>query len=323
MSANQQLVHLIRSHFDGDDLLFANVVEHMASDHELAGRKILANDMRQALGKARQKKAADAVTLPQEIRKLVEVDDMEVALEDLVLGAGTLERLRRILKVYGKRSALALKGLPASRKILLTGPSGTGKTSSARALAHELGIPLIVIRIDGLVAKFMGETGANLRLVFDAMLKLRGVWFFDEIDALAADRGNTQDVGEARRVLNSLLTMIEKDRSDGLIVAATNTPEILDRAIMRRFDAIVAYGMPSAEEGRKVVETRLSDFVLPDVDWSKMSRSFQGLAHADIEIAAIQAGIDAVLDESNAVPGAALLRAVETRRHERGLPALA
>ena len=103
-------------------------------------------------------------------------------------------------------------GLAPRRKLLLVGPPGTGKTLTASVLAGELGLPLLQVRLDGLITKFMGETAAKLRQIFDATGRTRGVYFFDEFDAIGSQRGLANDVGEIRRVLNSFLQMIEQDR---------------------------------------------------------------------------------------------------------------
>ena len=107
-----------------------------------------------------------------------------------------------------------------------------------------MGLPLFVIRLDGLITKFMGETFAKLRLVFDAMNQTRGVYLFDEFDSIGAERGLGNDVGEIRRVVNSFLQMVEQDNSDSLIVAATNHVKLLDRALFRRFDDIIEFDLP-------------------------------------------------------------------------------
>ncbi len=118
---------------------------------------------------------------------------------------------------------------------------------TASALAGELGIPLFVVRLDAFITKFMGET-AKLRQVFDAVTSTRGVYFFDEFDAIGSQRGMANDVGEIRRILNSFLLMIEQDDSNSVIVAATNHPDILDEALFRRFDDVVEYHVPSKAE---------------------------------------------------------------------------
>src|SRR5208337_5606310 len=130
------------------------------------------------------------------------------------------------------------------------------KTMSASALAGEFGLPLFEIRLEGLITKFMGETAAKLRLVFDAIAETRGVYFFDEFDAIGAKRTERNDVGEIRRVLNSFLQFLEQDESDSLIIAATNHPELLDPALHRRFDDVIEYALPDPDVARRILKNR-------------------------------------------------------------------
>ncbi|TIL57209.1 MAG: AAA family ATPase, partial [Mesorhizobium sp.] len=125
-------------------------------------------------------------------------------------------RLHRVLGEQRQQASLREHGLVPRRKLLLVGPPGSGKTMTASALAGELHLPLFTIVLDGLITKFMGETAGKLRLVFDAMQATRGVYFFDEFDAIGARRGERQDVGEIRRVLNSFLQFLEQDDSHSL-----------------------------------------------------------------------------------------------------------
>ena len=164
-------------------------------------------------------------------------------------------------------------GLQPRRKLLLVGPPGSGKTMTAAVLAGELHLPLFTIVLDGLITKFMGETAAKLRLVFDAMQATRGVYFFDEFDAIGARRGERQDVGEIRRVLNSFLQFLEQDESHGLIVAATNHPELLDKALFRRFDDVIEYSVPDAVLAEALLRARLDRFDTRGLAWSRGRRA--------------------------------------------------
>lgn len=129
---------------------------------------------------------------------------------------------------------LARHGLRAAGRLLLTGPPGTGKTSTARVIAGELGLPLFSVRLDTIITKYMGETAAKLRLIFDALIDTRGVYLFDEVDALAGDRAAPNDVGEIRRVLNSFLQFLEEDSSTAsssrppITPSCSTTPSIAD-----------------------------------------------------------------------------------------------
>ena len=126
-------------------------------------------------------------------------------------------------------------------RILLEGPPGTGKTMTTAVLAHELDLPLLTIRLDALLSKYLGETASKLRVLFDPAASQRAVYLFDEFDALGGDRAGN-DVGEARRILNSFLLFLESAGPQSIVAAPTNHKSILDRALFRRFDLVRTIG---------------------------------------------------------------------------------
>jgi AAA+ superfamily predicted ATPase len=168
-------------------------------------------------------------------------------------------------------------------------------------LAGELGIPLFVVRLDALITKYMGETAAKLRQIFDAVRDVRGIYFFDEFDAIGSQRGLANDVGEIRRILNSFLQMIEQDNSTSLIIAATNHPEILDYALYRRFDDVVEYGLPGPAQIIAVLKNRLTGFSKPINSWENVARIAAGLSYADITRAAESSIKDAIIHDRDVV----------------------
>jgi SpoVK/Ycf46/Vps4 family AAA+-type ATPase len=188
---------------------------------------------------------------------------------------------------------------------------------TAAALAGELGLPLFGIQLDGLITKFMGETAAKLRLIFDAVTHTRGVYFFDEFDALGGDRASKNDVGEIRRVLNSFLQFLEQDDSDSMIVAATNHPTLLDRALFRRFDAVIEYALPTQDLVEAVIQTRLARLDTMHLDWGRLVKAAEGLSHADISHACDQAAKNAVLGHRTNVETDDLAAAMSERHATR------
>ena len=131
---------------------------------------------------------------------------------------------------------------------------------TAGVLAGELQLPLFIIRLDSLITKFMGETAAKLRLVFEAMTSSRGVYLFDEFDSIGAQRALPNEVGEIRRVLNSFLQFIEHNTSDSLILAATNHPDVIDWALFRRFDDVIEYHLPDTHAVLQALQAKLAGF---------------------------------------------------------------
>ncbi|WP_306566444.1 AAA family ATPase, partial [Aquabacterium sp.] len=221
---------------------------------------------------------------------------------DMVLAQTVQTGLQRVLKEQKHLSKLRSHGLHPRRKLLLVGPSGTGKTMTAAALAGELGIPLFVVRLDALITKFMGESAAKLRQVFDAVDSTRGVYFFDEFDAIGSQRGIANDVGEIRRVLNSFLLMIEQDESSSIIVAATNHVDILDGALFRRFDDMVEYHVPSADEIRALLRMRLGSYLKSVKSIAALATEAVGLSHAEITRTVDDAIKEAVMHDQISVP---------------------
>jgi len=177
---------------------------------------------------------------------------------------------------------------------------------------------LFLIRLDGLITKFMGETAAKLRLVFDALAETRGVYLFDEVDALGGERGRDNDVGEIRRVLNSFLQFLEHDQSDSLLVAATNHPQLLDRAMFRRFDSVIQYLLPTPDVGPAVIRNRLATVRLGRIAWAQVDRATTGLSHAEITLAAERAAKDAILAGEERVGTARLVSALNERHSRTG-----
>jgi SpoVK/Ycf46/Vps4 family AAA+-type ATPase len=147
------------------------------------------------------------------------------------------------------------------------------------------------------MSRYLGETAAKLHLVFDAMQRQRGVYLFDEFDAIGAHRSGGNDVGEVRRVLNSFLQFLEGEDSDSVIMAATNFVQMLDGALFRRFDDVIQYALPTDQEREFLMQNRLSIFGVLGIDWPAIVQASKGLSHAEIARACDEAAKDAVLSD--------------------------
>jgi SpoVK/Ycf46/Vps4 family AAA+-type ATPase len=232
----------------------------------------------------------------------------------MILPPDVERKLRRLLREQRQQAKLLTHALPPRAKVLLVGPPGSGKTMSTRALAGELRLPLFTILLDGLITKFMGETAAKLRLVFDAIRETRGVYLFDEFDAIGGQRTLMNDVGEIRRVLNSFLHFLEEADPTSVIVAATNHPDLLDPALFRRFDDLIEYSLPTDELACRAFRSRLQGLETGDVDWIRVVGAADGLSYADIVKACEDAAKEAILGDTKTVTTETLLRALEDRR---------
>jgi SpoVK/Ycf46/Vps4 family AAA+-type ATPase len=198
----------------------------------------------------------------------------------------------------------------------LEGPPGTGKTMTAAVLAHELSLPMFTVRLDSLLSKYMGETAGKLRQVFDAVAQRRAVYLFDEFDAIGGDRSGN-DVGEARRILNSFLVFLEQASPESIVIAATNHRAILDKALFRRFDMVLTYQLPDTTQARAVIKGRLGT-LMKGMRWDSVDAHTEGLSHADL-VKAAEAAAKAVLMRGDTVIRAEdLVSALEARRTASG-----
>lgn len=324
MATADQVKALIRSHADGDDTRFYAIAMQVAAQAARSGHGKFAQELRELVDqvKARAKateptRGPKPVPLAQprgELAGLLTVGYPKTRVADMALPQVLGARLERVLTEQRERDRLREHGFSPMRKLLLVGPPGTGKTMTAAALAGELGLPLFSIQLDGLITKYMGETAAKLRLVFDAIQSTRGVYLFDEFDALGGERGTKNDVGEIRRVLNSFLQFLEQDDSDSIVLGATNHVGLLDRALFRRFDAVLEYSLPTEEIATRVMRGRLALLDTSNIEWHAAAKAAEGLSHAEIAMACEQAAKNAILDHTTAVRDAELVAALAERR---------
>jgi SpoVK/Ycf46/Vps4 family AAA+-type ATPase len=320
MATADQVKALVRSHAEGDDMKFYSVALQVAARAARGGQSRFAQELRDLVDALRKQPARVAgrpipVNQPRgELSGLLSVSYPETRMADLVLEPEVRESLDRVILEQRQQDRLRAQGFRPLRRLLLLGPPGTGKTMTASALAGDLHLPLFLIRLDGLITKFMGETAAKLRLVFDALSETRGVYLFDEVDALGGERARTNDVGEIRRVLNSFLQFLEQDESASLLVAATNHPKMLDRAIFRRFDAVIDYPLPTADVAKAVIRNRLANVRLGRIAWGEVATAAEGLSHAEITLAAERAAKDAILAKHDAVSTTGLIVALQERQ---------
>ena len=283
MASANQLKALIQSHYASDSERFTTLALQVAAAEARKGHNSLAADIKTLIDKGQKGKTRLRVLSGSpEITDLLVFSEPRHRLSELVARDSLKEQLERIVHEFRQRAKLEKHGLTHRRKVLLAGPPGTGKTMTAGAIAHELGLPFCVIHTDKLITKFMGETAAKLRQVFDYISSNLGVYFFDEFDAIGAERARDNDVGEIRRVLNSFLQFLEQDESDSFVLAATNHFQLLDQALYRRFDDVLFYELPTDEEVIQLIQNRLATFTYKFKPHTLPRSSYLGLSHAEI-----------------------------------------
>lgn len=296
MATAAQIISLIKSHNKRDNLNFYTVAMQMAATEARHGNTELADEI-VTLVKSGQAvwQSQPAPEIPSELVGLVTEEAVNLRLADLVLSQEVREGLSRVRAEHKHRARLAEYGLAPRRKLLLVGPPGTGKTLSAFALAGEMGLPLYRVVLERLISRYLGETAAKIAQVFEMLQSHRGVYLFDEFDAIGAHRSTQNDVGEMRRVLNTFLVSLEHDASSSVIIAATNFPEMLDHALFRRFDDVLRYKNPTTAQINEILHQRLRYFSTQHVEWDRVIDAARGLSFADIVNAANDAAKEAVL----------------------------
>ena len=322
MSTARHILALLKSHVEGEEHQFYSAALQMAAHEARQGHGKLAQEIRELIDQAKASKSviekkSDPIPLVQpkgDLANLVSVRYPDTRLSDMILTSDLEFRLKRVLTEQRQGKRLREHNLMPRRKLLLVGPPGSGKTMTAEALAGELKLPLFTTLYDSLMGKYMGETASRLKLIFEAMTITKGVYFFDEFDAIGTQRHNSNDVGEIRRILNSFLMFLEQEQGDSLILAATNHPQLLDKALFRRFDDVIEYQLPDAAIIRELIESRLISFEIDWKDWSNILNQANGLAQAEIVRATDDAAKQAVLSNSQKVSEDSLISAIMERK---------
>ncbi|WP_294220170.1 AAA family ATPase [uncultured Chryseobacterium sp.] len=179
---------------------------------------------------------------------LIIQDKEDITLDDVFLSPHNKEQFVQLIKENTYAKELQEYGLPVNNKVLLEGSSGCGKTMTAKAVANALGKNIIILNLSNIVSSRIGETSQNIKMIFDKAARERSVLFLDELDQIGKARGSDdKDVGEMRRLVNTLLQLIDYYPENALLLCATNHPEIIDTALLRRFQLKIRYEMPSKE----------------------------------------------------------------------------
>lgn len=317
-SQGSHVTALVRTHASGDEEAFYAVALQAAAREARQGHHHLAADIKKAVESSRESRRtqlAKVTRLPRsqnDVTDLIEVSYPQVSLRDLVIAPDLAAQVVQVIQEQRQRAVLAEHGFTPMHRLLLEGPPGTGKTMTASVISSELSLPMCTVRLDGLLSKFMGETASKVRTIFETVASQRAVYLFDEFDALGGDRGGN-DVGEARRILNTFLMFLEDAGSDSIVIAATNHRSILDRALFRRFDAVLTYSLPDAQQAQSVIRKRLGSLV-KGVRLGGLVSFTEGLSHADLVKAAESAAKSALMRGDTAVTRKDIETALSARR---------
>ena len=324
MSNAKQILALLRSKAAGDDDQFYSIALQIAAAEARRGHRTTAEELRAAIDEVRAEQSRGAnVAIPfaqprGDLESLIELQQPKLRLSDVVLHEPVRRKLDSLIRQQERREHLREHGRMPSRRVLFLGPPGSGKTMTAEALAGELHLPLFVIRLESLITRFMGETAAKLRLVFDETMRHRGVYLFDEFDAIGGHRNASNDVAEMRRVLNSFLQLLERpNATDSPLLGATNHPELLDRALLRRFDVVLEFEKPTAEQIKTLIQKHLHPLRYPRIRWKSLIEAAEGLSQSEITWAAEDAVKIALLDERECLRTEDIRQPLEDRAEMR------
>lgn len=295
--AGRDLKALLAAYRDRDDLSFRRAAQAIIEEEESKRHTALARDLRRLLASGSGfHTPAEAIALPESPRNretdipLVDFAQPVRGLGSLVLTPQLEAALEEIVKEVALQHQLDAASIPRRRSLLLYGPPGCGKTSIAEAIAGELSRTLAVVKTEAVMSSYLGETAANISRVFDVARSGPFVLLFDEFDSLGKSRDDPSDHGELRRVVNTVLQLIDRYEGPSLIIAATNHDNVLDPALWRRFAEVLAVPLPDADARRTVLLRILLGRTEGDVDFDGAVDLLDGLPHAAVE----RAGFDAL-----------------------------
>lgn len=325
-SPTETIRRMLLAQLGDDGAAFRAAVEEFIAEEKRKSHHVIARDLERLLnggGEIRRLQPIRSLfaweaDVPKDGDRglpLLQVREPMAELDRLVLAPETRESLDRFVRENAQGELLRLHGVAPPTRLLLCGPPGCGKTTAAEGVASALRLPFAVVRFDVLVSSYLGETSANLRRIFDFIGQRPMVVLFDEFDGIGKHRGDDLEHGELKRVVNAFLQMLDAFRGESILVAATNHEGLLDPALWRRFDEIAYLDRPAPEARLALLRAALRQVgVDPSVEWDALVRSTDGMAHADIERAAIIAIRATILENKHRVSNQSLRVAVQRCR---------
>jgi SpoVK/Ycf46/Vps4 family AAA+-type ATPase len=265
MARSDLLISLVQAGNAGDNRGFRTVTEAIIAEERAKRHDVLAERLSKAIapngnGNGMHNAAITPIDSFSRGRDFISEVIPRRRLEDLVLSDAARENLREFIEEQHRADILRAHGLEPRNRVLLVGPPGTGKTTVAEAIAEAVAVPLFVVRYEAIIGSYLGETASRLKRVFDYARTTPCVLFFDEFDAIGKERGDTHETGEIKRVVSSLLMQVDELPSYTIVAAATNHPELLDRAAWRRFQVRLNLPLPSPKQLAEFIGSFLARF---------------------------------------------------------------
>ena len=324
MVRSKLLIKLIESHVREDEEAFRATVLEIIEEEKSKGNSLVANRLRKASKGLATYHLSSLRPLPSEEipaaengLQLLEIRKPMETFDDVVLSPELKDSFFSVIKEMRNREKLRSWGISTPSRILFCGPPGTGKTLSAHILANELGYDLFYVRLDSLISSYLGQTGNNLRRIFDFSREKRAILFLDEFDAIAKMRDDTNELGEIKRIVNSLVQNIDAFSSEGLLLAATNHPQLLDMAIWRRFDEVFWFDLPSRNERVRIFQVHTRTMPLDDLDFDTLAEKTKDFSGSDIEKTVRLAARNAVTEDRSFISIENFLSCIETVKYKK------
>ena len=290
------IFQLIQAHNSGNEDYFKKALFNLADDEEKKGNISLSSSLRNMY--LSEKKnimsmssspvsemsfSMQNVAIPKDKDSTLELVDIlhpKVTLDDVALPKKTKDTLLQIVSEQKQSDDLLSKGIIPTNRILFCGPPGCGKTLTANALANAIGIPIAYVKLDGLVSSYLGQTGANIRKIFEFAKPKRIMLFLDEFDAIAKKRDDAHELGELKRVVTTLLQNMDEMPAQVFLVAATNHHHLLDPAVWRRFDISILLELPNIEQRKEMLvrflDRTLSSYEIPMKELNILTEGMSG-----------------------------------------------
>jgi SpoVK/Ycf46/Vps4 family AAA+-type ATPase len=322
MASGDLLKRLFASYRRGDSKEFFLVAREVIADEEQRNHHVLAQDLQKILENGTNRPVSsiqrfDLDQLPQDRERgttLLDIRTPQRFLDELIVSPELHDQIDIVLNEYRSLQVLQANNLKARQKLLLAGPPGCGKTLCAEVIASELGLPLIYTRFDAVISSYLGETAANLRKVFDYAKRGTFVVFFDEFDAIGKSREDVEDHGELKRVVNTFLQLLDNFVSESIFIAATNHERLLDRALWRRFDDILFFDRPTADQIRSLIDIKLGSVRHRELNIDKFVKLMVDWSHADVERVCLEAMKIGVLSRQTIITDELFMAACDRQR---------
>lgn len=303
MAQADTLIELVKAASSGDQQSFRRAAESLIQEERNKGHRILAERLSKSLQQSllSQQRTFDSksnIAANGAHKDLVFEVSPQRRLDSLVLTDKIRSQLTEMIEEQHRAELLHAHNLSPRHRVLLAGPPGNGKTTLAEALATELMVPMIVVRYETLIGSYLGETSARLKKLIDYAKTQRCVLFFDEFETLGKERGDTHETGEIKRVVSSLLLQMDELPDYVVVVAASNHPELLDRAVWRRFQLRIELPTPTRAQLAKFIDSiGVRSQVNFGLTAETIAKHLMGLSFAEVEEFCLAVVRRAVLDQ--------------------------